>query len=212
MIAQTKYDVPPINLLIFSRLILLMPCKLTRSFVYFYNRKDSLLYSQQDLTHHDMILSQIFHYFKWVFSRKTAMVSQFKFRILQLRIIKRLVTENSFNKMSLYNVVFSLLLDIVLGNLVLFLLINYTTPSYWIETTLFYTSSMMKNVFNLLKILQSMPAGLKLNRPLNMALSQFFLYHIYLWESYMTIIQPVFDIFIKMIFYSGFFGITSTIR
>lgn len=189
-----------------------MPQSLTRSFVHFFNRKQSPLNSEQELTHYDVFLPQIFYFFKWILFRKTTTVSQFKFRILQLRIVKRLFGESPCNKMSFGNVLSSLLLDIALGNVVLFLLIYYTTPAYWIEKALFYTDSMVRSVFKLLKILQSMPAGLKLNRPLNMALSQFFLYHIYLWESYMAIIQPVFGIIINVIFYSGLFGITSTIR
>nr|SVE73749.1 EOG090X0BA1 [Daphnia atkinsoni] len=43
----------------------------------------------------------------------------------------------------------------------------------------------------LIEWLMGVPVGLKLNRPLSNVLGKFFLYHLYLWKTYIDIIRPV---------------------
>nr|SVE79681.1 EOG090X0BA1 [Daphnia magna] len=43
----------------------------------------------------------------------------------------------------------------------------------------------------LIEWLMGVPVGLKLNRPLSTVLGKFFLYHLYLWKTYIDIIRPI---------------------
>lgn len=60
----------------------------------------------------------------------------------------------------------------------------------------------------LLDWLKGAPAGLKLNKQLAEWLSTFFLYHIYLWQIYLSCIEPYLQIIISLIIMSGCFGVT----
>ena len=59
--------------------------------------------------------------------------------------------------------------------------------SYWtaLETYLsaFRLQTLMDSLTSLINWLMGVPAGLKLNKPLNDFLGRFFMYHIYLWNS-----------------------------
>jgi len=43
---------------------------------------------------------------------------------------------------------------------------------------------------SIIEWLMGNPAGLKLNKPLNTTMGNFFLYHIYLWKTYITFLKP----------------------
>ncbi|CAG2118254.1 unnamed protein product, partial [Medioppia subpectinata] len=109
------------------------------------------------------------------------------------------------------NVLSSVLVDIVLGVITTLFLVLYSSPSYWLDAALTHTDSLVNEVQSLLNLLMGMPAGLKLNRPLNTALGQFFLYHIYLWKTYMIIIKPLFAITVETLVYCGVLGFTCII-
>nr|SVE76577.1 EOG090X0BA1 [Daphnia longispina] len=47
------------------------------------------------------------------------------------------------------------------------------------------------NLQVLIEWLMGVPVGLKLNRPLSTVLGKFFLYHLYLWKTYIDIIRPI---------------------
>lgn len=147
----------------------------------------------------------------WPFIRHSTTFSQIKFRFKQYALSWRLsqdIPRRRRISLPLGNLISSILLDTLLGLIVTLMLHCYTTPEYWLNLAWDYADTMVKDVNSLLRVLQSMPVGLKLNRPLNMALSNFYLYHIFLWESYMVIIRPIFDLVMQAIFYFGIFGFT----
>ncbi|CAG2166817.1 unnamed protein product [Oppiella nova] len=109
------------------------------------------------------------------------------------------------------NVLSSVAIDIILGVITTLFLVFYSSPSYWLDAALKHTDSLVNEVQSLLNLLMGMPAGLKLNRPLNTALGQFFLYHIYLWKTYMIIIKPLFAITVETLVYCGVLGFTCII-
>ncbi|XP_053203564.1 phosphatidylinositol N-acetylglucosaminyltransferase subunit Q-like [Panonychus citri] len=68
--------------------------------------------------------------------------------------------------------------------------------------------SIVSKVEQLIYNLIGMPAGLKLNRPLNTALGNFFLYHIHIWKAYITLIRPFLSLVLDLLGLISFFGIT----
>jgi len=60
----------------------------------------------------------------------------------------------------------------------------------------------------LIEWLMGNPAGLKLNRPLNETLGKFFLYHIYLWRTYITFVYPLLNYVAAMLRFSWILGLT----
>jgi len=56
--------------------------------------------------------------------------------------------------------------------------------------------------------LMGSPAGLKLNHPLNSALGEFFLYHIYLWETYIELMKPYLLSIVITLWWMGKFGLS----
>lgn len=214
------------NFLLSSLLLLLLPRPLIRAFLYFSspahsgggsaNRKQSNIGVGPMAFTSRLIGPLATLSDSSYFVSKSATVTQLKYRLLQLAICWRLLQRELVARrrisLSLGNALSSVVIDVALGVATIVALHYYSTPAYWLERAWQYADSMVDDVDRLLRVLQSMPAGLKLNRPLNMALSQFYLYHIYLWESYMDIIRPVFGLVMQAIFYLGIFGFTCILR
>lgn len=229
-------------LLLSSLLLLLLPRSLVRAFLYFSSPARQLHSSSSSLpdggssssmrspgnAHREPPEGAAIVFTSWLLTplgtlsessylvSKSATVTQLKYRLLQLAICWRLLRRELLARrrvsLALGNALSSVLIDVALGVATILALHYYSTPAYWLERAWQYADSMVDDVDRLLRVLQSMPAGLKLNRPLNMALSQFYLYHIYLWESYMDIIRPVFGLVMQAIFYLGIFGFTCILR
>ncbi|CAN8003072.1 unnamed protein product [Ixodes hexagonus] len=93
--------------------------------------------------------------------------------------------------LSCKNRVFSIVVDCLLG-LCLALAVHrhhsLSTGVPW--ASLEWTETVVQHLQDLLEWLMGVPAGLKLNAPLNNALGRFFLYHISLWETYVGILHP----------------------
>ncbi|KAL7071988.1 hypothetical protein ACQ4LE_008386 [Meloidogyne hapla] len=81
---------------------------------------------------------------------------------------------------------FCLFLDSLLGILTIYLI-----PNDWHLIKYFWQSVYLsiEQLENLINWLTQNPAGLKLNDALNTFLSNFFLYHIHLWKSYIIALQ-----------------------
>lgn len=115
------------------------------------------------------------------------------------------------NPLSVGNIVSSLIIDVLLGFLVTLVLVQSFNRSKVLEFCEQSANQVVGQLKQLLYHLISMPAGLKLNRPLNESLGQFFLYHIYLWSTYMSLVKPIYDQISKVIIYFGLFGLTFTL-
>ncbi|XP_015924144.1 phosphatidylinositol N-acetylglucosaminyltransferase subunit Q isoform X2 [Parasteatoda tepidariorum] len=106
------------------------------------------------------------------------------------------------------NLIFSIFFDVLCGWLITFFILKLDLPVLFLDSTIKYTNNIVNGLQKLIFWLMGVPAGLKLNIPLNSALGHFFLYHIYLWEAYMTIVLPVFHIVLKISTFIGIFGLT----
>ncbi|XP_054165311.1 uncharacterized protein LOC128962920 [Oppia nitens] len=136
--------------------------------------------------------------------------NQLRFRVQQFRHCWSALKAFRHKRISVSvgNVLSSVAIDIILGIITTLFLVFYSSPSYWLDVALKRTDNLVNEVQSLLNLLMGMPAGLKLNRPLNTALGQFFLYHIYLWKTYMIIIKPLFAIIVETLVYCGVLGFT----
>jgi len=99
-------------------------------------------------------------------------------------------------------------IDIVLGLLIVSWLFsngyNMRATDFMMEKT----DSVVEFLSALLDWLKGAPAGLKLNKHLAEYLSTFFLYHVYLWQIYLSSIEPYLQIIASLIIMSGCFGLT----
>lgn len=106
------------------------------------------------------------------------------------------------------NIVFALLFDVLLGLLFI----------YWVDINVHgkavtdfivqYTEVVVSLLSRLLNWMVGAPAGLKLNKELAHFLGKFFHYHIYLWRSYLVLIQPYLHIIVWYGILSGCLGVT----
>ncbi|XP_064478079.1 phosphatidylinositol N-acetylglucosaminyltransferase subunit Q-like [Ornithodoros turicata] len=85
------------------------------------------------------------------------------------------------------NLVTGLLLDCLLG-LVFVLGVKWYGPLPW--ASLRWAQTVVTNLRTIVQWLMGAPAGLKLNAQLSSALGRFFLYHINLWETYVSVVWP----------------------
>ncbi|UXI22213.1 putative ATP-dependent DNA helicase HFM1 [Sarcoptes scabiei] len=139
--------------------------------------------------------------------QKSIFLKHCKFRLIQFELILRLSDHfASRSIISFYNLIFTIAFDIVLGVLLVWFIYRWQTPNILIECFRFHWIQIVEKINNLLNLLQSMPAGLKLNYPLNKALSQIMFYHIYLWQNYIVIMQNLFPFILNLLFVSGLFG------
>lgn len=212
LLPTEDYEMPSSNgMFSMSSLDWLHPARMVRPFLYFTLNKNSSV----DVSQFQEYLKSLFGFASGLFFLSSSMIlPQLKFRYLQFLLCWKLLCEIPRKRVSLSlgNLVCSIVLDHFLGILFVSLMLIYTNPDFWFEKILAHADAFVTNVYKLLQALQSMPAGLKLNRPLNLAMSQFFLYHIYLWKSYMSIIEPIFLSLMRILFFSGFFGFTVTLR
>lgn len=102
----------------------------------------------------------------------------------------------------------TMVVDIVVGLLIVSWLFsnghNMRTTGFMMEKT----DTVMELLSALLDWLKGAPAGLKLNKQFAEYLSTFFLYHVYLWQIYLSCIEPYLQIIISLIIMSGCFGVT----
>ncbi|XP_038069260.1 phosphatidylinositol N-acetylglucosaminyltransferase subunit Q-like [Patiria miniata] len=84
-----------------------------------------------------------------------------------------------------------LLIDMLVGVLLMWWIQRNNWPDAWAEWIISSATTTAGSLQTLLQWLMGAPAGLKLNSALAHFLGQFFLYHVYLWIGYLSIIQPV---------------------
>lgn len=129
-------------------------------------------------------------------------------RINHIKSIIEDIQRNNFISLKCRNLISSIIIDILLGILVTILIQHYVELNELLEVVLIHTNYVVNELQKLLYWLMGVPAGLKLNRPLNNALGHFFLYHIYLWKTYMAIIKPVFVFVMESFTLIGLLGVT----
>lgn len=101
--------------------------------------------------------------------------------------------------------------DMILGCLLVWSLFHFNFLPY-IGTTkevfLPHVDSIARQVEELIEWLMGIPAGLKLNHPLNQFLGHFFLYHVRLWLEYAKMMMDVFPHLITYCLMSSCFGLS----
>lgn len=123
---------------------------------------------------------------------------------------KKISGEANLNtrSISVGNKILSVLIDVILGLMIVkFVFSNwdFLSISSWIIGQKYTVAEQLQN---LLKWLMGVPAGLKLNKPLNQFLGNFYIYHVHLWTSYLYFIEEYLSTIIFICTLSGCLGIT----
>lgn len=111
-------------------------------------------------------------------------------------------------KLWFMNVFMKQLLDTLFGLLLMYILMEAEVTNNIASFILFWAEHVAEQMNLLLNWLMGAPAGLKLNRQLTEFLGHFFLYHIYLWRGYLSLLQPVLGTVLWYASFVGVFGIT----
>ncbi|KAM8824197.1 phosphatidylinositol N-acetylglucosaminyltransferase subunit Q [Synchiropus picturatus] len=98
------------------------------------------------------------------------------------------------------NMLVSLLLDIALGLSLVHWLYRDDHIAMLADCVMPAADRVAKELEQLLQWLMGAPAGLKMNRALDQVLGRFFLYHIHLWISYITMMTPFME---SLLWYGG---------
>lgn len=99
-------------------------------------------------------------------------------------------------------------IDVVLGLFIVLWLFSNGYNTCATDLMMEKTDAVVQWITSLLEWLQGAPAGLKINQKLAEYLSIFFLYHLFLWQIYLSYIEPYLQIIISFIIMSGCFGAT----
>lgn len=102
----------------------------------------------------------------------------------------------------------AIVIDVVLGLFIVSWLFSSGYNTCATDLMMEKTEAVVQWISTLLDWLQGAPAGLKINQKLAEYLSIFFLYHLYLWQIYLSYIEPYLQIIISFIIMSGCFGAT----
>ena len=130
------------------------------------------------------------------------------FRVQQLKYMARAWKSKRNQSVEIGNILLAVAIDILVGIVFTKLLFRNPDPHSWLHVSVSFAETVINRLESLLHTLIDMPAGLKLNRPLNSALGQFFLYHIYLLRTYMSIVKPVYMVIAGFVSMFGMFGLT----
>ncbi|GFV77180.1 phosphatidylinositol N-acetylglucosaminyltransferase subunit Q [Trichonephila clavipes] len=106
------------------------------------------------------------------------------------------------------NLIAAILFDLICGWIITFAFLQLNVPLLLFDMSIQQTNNLVSSLQKIIYWLMGVPAGLKLNIPLNSALGHFFLYHIYLWEAYMAVVLPVFTLILKISILIGILGAT----
>lgn len=112
------------------------------------------------------------------------------------------------SSLSTGNLALSIIIDVLLGLMVIYYAFSnwdFLSISSWIIGQKY---TMAEQLQNLLKWLMGVPGGLKLNKPLDQFLGNFYLYHVHLWTSYLYFIEAYLPNIIWICTLSGCLGIT----
>lgn len=145
---------------------------------------------------HAKIVESAFH--------NSKVLLQFHQRFRQLKSWR-----NSESEIDYYNLLLMMILDLILGIVALNIVYSIGGASYIVETFLTSFKAVADSLQLLIESLMGVPVGLKLNRPLSTVLGKFFLYHLYLWKTYIDVIMsPLISNIISISSVFGFIGLT----
>lgn len=99
-------------------------------------------------------------------------------------------------------------IDIILGIVIVIWLFSNGYGMCATDFVMEKTDAVVEFLRALLDWIKGAPAGLKLNKQLAEYLSTFFLYHIYLWQIYLSCVEPYLQIITSAVIMSGCFGVT----
>lgn len=131
-----------------------------------------------------------------------------RFRVKQLKFLFANFSPRSGISLKVGNVLSAIMFDIMIGIIFTNILFRNPDPVSWLTVSVSFAENVISRLENLLYTLMEMPAGLKLNRPLNSTLGQFFLYHIYLLRTYVSIVKPVYMAIAEVVSLFGMCGLT----
>lgn len=156
----------------------------------------------------DDFCSEIGHSLFWKIACLTTTGALLCFRVQQVKFVARTWRSKRSQSVKIGNILFAIAIDILIGIVFTKLLFRNPDPRSWLSVSVSFAETVINRLESLLNTLIEMPAGLKLNRPLNTALGQFFLYHIYLLRTYMSIVKPVYMGIAGFVSLFGMFGLT----
>ncbi|XP_031553928.1 phosphatidylinositol N-acetylglucosaminyltransferase subunit Q-like [Actinia tenebrosa] len=106
------------------------------------------------------------------------------------------------------NLITIIVLDVILGVVIVMWLTSTNIVADMASYLLESTENGAQLLTQLIQWLMGVPAGLKLDKTLTSFLGKFFLYHIYLWQIYLKIIQPYLQTLLWTCILSGCLGMT----
>ena len=115
---------------------------------------------------------------------------------------------HEFPVVSFGNLVSSISLDTAFGLAFVLWFFSHGFKTNAAEFIMKQTEVVVQFLSALLEQLKGAPVGLKLNKQFSECLSTFFLWHIYLWKSYLSFMEPHLQTFVGLALMSGCFGIT----
>ncbi|GIY53096.1 phosphatidylinositol N-acetylglucosaminyltransferase subunit Q [Caerostris darwini] len=157
---------------------------------------------------HLSTISLGFHRNLFKFVTVTSVGCQLHQRFLHLEKVATELKTNKYLNLQSKNLITAILFDMFCGWLITFTFLQSNVPLLLFDLSIEQTNNLVNSLQKLIHWLMGVPAGFKLNLPLNNALGHFFLYHIYLWEAYMTVVLPIFTLIVKMSIIIGVLGIT----
>nr|SVE74373.1 EOG090X0BA1 [Daphnia barbata] len=119
-------------------------------------------------------------------SLRKAVVLQLRQRALQWKAWK-----GSHSDLVSSNLLCMMIIDLILGFCFVKMFHSFGGANEVLEKFLESVKVIADNLQLLIEWLMGVPVGLKLNRPLSTVLGKFFLYHLYLWKTYIDIIRPL---------------------
>lgn len=137
----------------------------------------------------------------------SAFVQQVKQRVCQVAFIGNPFASQG-TCLRCQNTLSAIAIDILFGLLILYHMHQWLATGHVFDLFLFSAETIMNQLQTLIRWLMGVPAGLKLNQPLTTALGSFFLYHIHLWRTFITVIKPVLAYMMETISILGYFGVT----
>lgn len=139
---------------------------------------------------------------------KSTCALQLFFRLKQIKFAWSHYRTQKQLTLHLGNFLLSFLLDIIIGIAFTSILLHHTSPETLIYSAVTIAESIIDRLEDLLHLLMETPAGLKLNLPLNRTLGQFFIYHMYLLRTYVSLLRPLLASVSQSLIILGFFGVT----
>ncbi|XP_071797344.1 phosphatidylinositol N-acetylglucosaminyltransferase subunit Q-like [Asterias amurensis] len=112
------------------------------------------------------------------------------------------------NKLRSGNLLSFLVIDTLLGMILMWWILHNNRPVLWTEWIISSANNTAESLQKLLQWLMGAPAGLKLNSALAQFLGQFFLYHVYLWIGYLSIMEPILSSVIWCMSLTGCLGVS----